>query len=99
MKIPGAERAVVDPAKVRNYLLSREHPVGSAKARFLAHLGFDAQNWTALRDELHRFASQEAQLGPVTRFGQKYLVHGTRYDNWSLRADGPRRGCLDYPPG
>ena len=77
MKIPGAERAVVDPAKVRNYLLSREHPVGSAKARFLAHLGFDAQNWTVLRDELHRFASQEAQLGPVTRFGQKYLVHGT----------------------
>ena len=30
-----------------------------------------------MRDELYRFASQEAQLGAATRFGQKYLVHGT----------------------
>lgn len=77
MKIPGAERAVLDPAKVRDYLLSREHPVGSAKARFFAQLGFTQENWTALRDELHRFAGQDAELGAATRFGQKYLVHGT----------------------
>jgi hypothetical protein len=62
---------------VREHLLSREHPVGSAKARFFAKLGFNEDNWTALRDELHRFASQDAELGAATRFGQKYLVHGT----------------------
>ena len=77
MKIPGGERAIVDAAKVRDYLLSREHRVGSAKARFFTQLGFDHQHWTVLRDELLRFAQQEAELGSVTPFGQKYVVLGT----------------------
>ena len=77
MKIPGAERAILDAAKVRDYLLSREHRVGSAKARFFAQLGFDHRNWTVLQDELYRFAKQEAQLGGATRFGQKYVVADT----------------------
>jgi hypothetical protein len=77
VKIPGAARAVLDPTKIRRYLLSREHVVGSAKARFFAQLGFDTQNWTVLRDELYGFASQEAQPAAATRFGQKYVVHGT----------------------
>jgi hypothetical protein len=59
VKIPGAERAVLDPAKTQNYLLSQEHAVGRAKARFFAQIGFDQQNWTILRDELYRFASLE----------------------------------------
>lgn len=77
MKIPGAERATIDTRKVRDYLLSPEHRVGSAKARFFGQLGFGQQNWAVLRDELRRFAEQEAQLGPATRFGQKYIVPGT----------------------
>ena len=77
MKIPGAERAILDAAKVRDYLLSTEHRVGSAKARFFAQLGFDQRNWAVLQDELYRFAKQEAQLGGATRFGQKYVVPGT----------------------
>ena len=77
MKIPGAERAILDAAKVRDYLLSTEHRVGSAKARFFAPLGFDQRNWSDLRDEIYRFATQEAQLGGSTRFGQKYVVPGT----------------------
>ena len=77
MKIPGAEHALLDAAKVRGYLLSPEHRVGSAKARFFVQLGFDHQNWTVLQDELYRFAQQEAQLGIATRFGQKYVVLGT----------------------
>jgi hypothetical protein len=58
-------------------LLSREHIVGGAKARFFAQLGVDARNWTLLQDELYGFANQEAQPTAVTRFGQKYVVHGT----------------------
>ena len=77
MKIPGGERAIVDVTKVRDYLLSREHRVGSAKARFFTQLGFDHQNWPALRDELLHFAQEEAELGSATRFGQKYVVRGT----------------------
>ena len=77
MRIPGAERAVVDAAKIRDYLLSPEHRVGSAKARFFAQLGFERQNWTVLQDELSGFATREAELGGSTRFGQKYVVAGT----------------------
>lgn len=77
MKIPGAERAIVDEVKVRDYLLSPEHRVGSAKARFFAQLGFDHRTWVTLRDELHRFAQQEAQVSGATRLGQKYVVLGT----------------------
>ena len=77
MKIPGADRAIVDAAKVRDYLLSPGHRVGSAKARFFTQLGFDHQNWMILQDELHRLAQQEAQIGGATRFGQKYVVLGT----------------------
>ena len=35
MRLPGAQRAIIDAAKVRDYLLSPEHPVGRAKARLL----------------------------------------------------------------
>jgi len=77
VKIPGAERAIVDAAKVRDYLLSPEHRVGSAKARFFTQLGFEQRNWTVLQQELQQFATQEAQLGRATRFGQKYVVAGT----------------------
>ena len=77
VKIPGAERAVVDAAKVRDYLLSPEHRVGSAKARFFTQLGFEQRNWTVLQQELQQFATQEAQLGRAMRFGQKYVVAGT----------------------
>ena len=77
MKIAGAERAIVDAAKVRDYLLSPRHRIGSAKARFFEQLGFDQQNWAVLQSELTRFATQEARLGAATRFGQKYVVPGT----------------------
>jgi hypothetical protein len=50
------DRAVVDPAKIRDYLLSSEHRVGSAKARFFAQLGFERLNWIVLQDALARFA-------------------------------------------
>jgi hypothetical protein len=79
VKIPGAERAIVDAAKVRDYLLSPEHRLGSAKARFFAQLGFERRNWTVLQDELYRFAAKEAQLGGATRFGQKYRGCRVRY--------------------
>jgi len=40
VRIRNAEHAVVDPAKLRDYLLSPEHPVGRAKARYFTALGF-----------------------------------------------------------
>lgn len=53
---PGAERAVIDPAKVRDYLLSTVHPVGRFKAIVFQALGYTAEEWQRLRDARQRAA-------------------------------------------
>jgi hypothetical protein len=51
--------------------------VGRSKARFFLRLGFVRDQWSELRDALLGLASTgEAELGPATEFGQKYLVRG-----------------------
>lgn len=78
MKLPGAERAVVDPLKVRDYLLSPEHPVGRAKARFFGALGFTRTGWPALQRALLELALRgEATQAQQTRYGQKYEIRDT----------------------
>ena len=77
MHLPGAEQTIVDPAKVRDYLLSPDHPVGHAKARFFTALGFTREAWPQLRDALLELArSGEAVPGPATPFGQKWVIRG-----------------------
>jgi hypothetical protein len=78
MRLPNADRAAVDPAKVRDYLLSPEHPVGRAKARVFAALGYARADWPALRGALLALAREgEAEPGEATAFGQKWTVRGT----------------------
>jgi hypothetical protein len=45
VKLPAAERALIEPAKVRDYLLSRQHPVGRFKAVLFESLGYSADAW------------------------------------------------------
>ena len=78
MQLPGAERAFVDPPKLRDYLLSPEHPVGRTKERFFAALGFSRSAWPVLRTALLDLAIRgEASPGPANAHGQKYEVSGT----------------------
>lgn len=78
MKIPGAESAVVDAEKVRDYLLSPTHPVGKFKAAFFAALGYTEVNWPALQQELAKTAGTEGAVhGRFSRFGNKYEASAT----------------------
>jgi hypothetical protein len=78
MKLPNAERAVIDERKVREYLLSKSHPIGRFKAAFLARAGFEAGNWAELTSALRNLARRgEAVLGEAGEYGQKYLISGT----------------------
>ena len=78
MRLPNAEQATVDEAKLRDYLLSASHPVGRFKAAYFSRLGFRAENWTELRDRLLALAREgEAELVGSTEYGDKYLIHGT----------------------
>jgi hypothetical protein len=77
MGLPYLDRADIPAAKVRDYLLNPEHPVGRAKARFFGQLGFTRARWP----ELHAALLAHAALGDVQaldlgHFGQKYLVRG-----------------------
>jgi hypothetical protein len=78
VKLPGAERAVVDPAKVRDYLLSESHPVGRFKAAFFLALGYSAAAWQGLAADIRRHAMEnEASATKASPYGQKYEVRGT----------------------
>jgi hypothetical protein len=77
MGLPNADRADIDRAKVRDYLLGAAHPVGRFKARFFVALGYAADQWERLRDDILAIA----RLGNVaaetaTSYGRKFEVDG-----------------------
>jgi uncharacterized protein DUF6883 len=77
VRLPRAEKAVIDPAKLRDYVLSPQHPVGRFKATFFAQLGYSTTNWVRLDLELRRLAMEgTAELAERNSFGQKYVVRG-----------------------
>ncbi len=76
MKLPHAEQAFVDLAKLRDYSLSATHPEGKHKARvFAAALGLEAGDSKWLRDQLlAAVLNEDCRLGLLTEFGQRYTV-------------------------
>jgi hypothetical protein len=76
--LPNAERAIVDEAKVRDYLLSPSHPVGRFKAAFFWALGFSADDWRSLSEALLTIGrSGEVNEGQASPFGQKFEIRAS----------------------
>jgi hypothetical protein len=87
MGLPFLDRAEISVAKVRDYLLNPEHPVGRAKARFFTSLGFERARWADLHAALLSHAALgEAQLLPPAPFGQKCLIRGNMVGPTGLQA-------------
>ena len=77
MSLPNADRAIFDPAKVRDYLLSSVHPVGRFKATFFVSLGYTQDRWETLRDDFLAIArSGDAVPGRLSVFGRMFEVDG-----------------------
>lgn len=77
MRLPNADRAIFDPAKLRDYLLSSVHPVGRFKKTFFVSLGYTQDRWETLRDDLLSIAiSGDAVLGRLSVFGRMFEVDG-----------------------
>jgi len=73
--LPNLDDAEIDPRKLRDYLLSVEHPLGRFKARFFAALGFSADRWQELESALRtQHLTQEAEAGPTVSGGQKFTI-------------------------
>lgn len=66
MGVPGADHAVIEPRKLRDYLLSPAHPVGRFKAAFFASLGYTQEAWGTLSADLRRHALEGELLREVT---------------------------------
>lgn len=78
MRLPNSDRAVIDSAKLRHYLLSTSHPVGRFKARFFESLGYLADNWERLEADIRDLiAAAEARPSEKTEYGAKFEVQGT----------------------
>lgn len=77
MKLPCANRAEIDPAKLTDYLLSPAHPVGRFKARVFAVAGYRRTEPAVLQNDLLELARRgEAETQPIGAFGQKFIVRG-----------------------
>lgn len=74
--LPGAEHAIIEPRKLRDYLLSPLHPIGRHKARFFMRLGFTQESWAQLASELQRIATQGEKEEEASTYGVKRRVGG-----------------------
>ncbi|MBI4220090.1 MAG: hypothetical protein HY682_08120 [Chloroflexi bacterium] len=78
MRLPNADRAVIDPTKLHGYLLSRTHPVGRFKAVFFSALGYSSDSWQRLEADLrNQHLRHDAVAGKATRYGQTYEIRAT----------------------
>jgi hypothetical protein len=76
VKLPNAERAIVDPTKLRAYCLNPDHPRGRHKARvFAAALGLTATDTDYLQAVfLAAVRTNDALLGEQDIYGQRWSV-------------------------
>lgn len=77
MRVPNIERAVVEPAKIRDYLLSGRHPVGRFKAAFFRTLGYEELRWQEFERDLRAHLASEAADIVQGPFGIKVVVRGS----------------------
>ena len=88
MKLPNAEKAVISPEKLRDYLLSLSHPIGRFKAVFFKKLGYSSENWKLLeRDLRNLILSRDVTSILETEYGKKFVVQGdiTSPENKTVR--------------
>jgi hypothetical protein len=77
VRLPGVDNAVIEPRKIRDYLLSTSHAQGRTKASFFSRLGYSRGQWHVLASDLRRLAeAKEAMPGHSSEYGTKYEVRG-----------------------
>jgi hypothetical protein len=76
MKLPNAENAVVDIAKLRDYCLNPDHPKGKHKARvFQEKLGIVKEDAEQLRQAiLEAILTADATEQEPTEYGRRFTV-------------------------
>ncbi len=107
--LPNVSKAIVDPSKVRDYLLSPSHPIGRFKAVVFTAFGYTQKDWERLKDDLLAHAETgNAVPGEPSTYGRKVEISGKlvgpngrigRFKTiWLLESDGSAlRFLTAYP--
>jgi hypothetical protein len=75
VRIPDADRAIIAPDKLRDYLLNPRHLRGASKAKWLMSFGYRAANWQELAADLRRYhLSRDYDLWEETEYGSRYQI-------------------------
>ena len=75
MKLPNAAAAIIDQAKVQQYLLNLLHPDGGPKARLLHSLGYHPDAWQKLVDDIRAMhLSEDVVEVRQTEWGVRYEI-------------------------
>ena len=81
MKLPNAERAIVEREKIADYLLNSAHPDNGGKAQFFFSLGFRVEEWEVLR-------SAFVQLAGLTGISKHWNHHTGQSILWTVALKG-----------
>ncbi len=77
MKLPNADKLVVEREKIVDYLLNPAHRFGASKARFFSEFGFKIESWEILAEALREHGrTHEVVRVRETGFGPRYVVEG-----------------------
>lgn len=77
MKLPWAYQAVISESKLKEYLLSDEHPLGRTKAQVLKRFGYSSESWMILGEDLRTLArNNDVVLVETSPFGTRFVVDG-----------------------
>ena len=77
MMLPNAHLAIVERAKITEYLLNAAHPDNGGKSPFFRALGFAPEQWETLAAAFRQIAlNSPVAQNMETRHGKKYIIHG-----------------------
>ena len=77
MDLPFRQFAYIPSSKLSGYLLSENHAVGKAKAKFFRSFGYDATHADSLAQDLIAIVHEQPVAEVVTSpHGTKYIVDG-----------------------
>lgn len=77
MKLPNADKLIVEREKIQDYLLNPDHRFGASKARFFERFGFTLEHWDRLAEALRAHGqAYEVKRLRETGFGPRFEVEG-----------------------
>jgi len=75
MKLPNADRAVIESGKLTDYLLNLSHKRGGTKAKLLIQCGYSQDNWQQLEIDIRNsHLCAEVDTVRETMYGARYEI-------------------------